>query len=214
MKNVLVTGFEPFGGHNMNPSALAAQALNGRVVADCQITGVVLLCVFGKSLAALEEQFRIKQPELVICVGMDQDRGDISLERTAINLEAAIIPDNEGNQPLGRPVIAGGPPTYSSTLPIEAILTALRGAGIPAAVSQSAGTYVCNHVFYGLMSLLAQKPSVRGGFIHVPRVPEQAEQGGSSGNLPLAEIIRALEIVIETSLATQNDLEVAEGAAS
>jgi pyroglutamyl-peptidase len=141
---------------------------------------------------------------------MHPDRG-ISLERTAVNLDLAIIPDNEGNQPLGRPVITGAPPTYSSTLPIQAILSALRKEGLPAAVSESAGTYVCNHVFYGLMSRLAQEPSTRGGFVHVPRVPEQAGSVGSV-SMPLEEIIRALEIVIETSLTTQEDLQVAGGA--
>lgn len=192
----------------MNPSALAAQALDGRVVAGCRVIGMVLPCVFGKSLAVLEEQIRLTQPEVVICTGLDQDRSGINLERTAINLEAAIIPDNEGNQPLGRAVIAGGPPVYSSTLPIQGIVSSLLAAGIPASVSQCAGTYVCNHVFYGLMSLLAQGQSARSGFIHVPGVPEQAEGvGDASRCLPLESIIRAMQIAIETSLTRQNELQ-------
>lgn len=211
MKNVLVTGFEPFGGETINPSALAAQALDGRVTGGAQVTGMVLPCVFGKSLAALEEQIRLIQPDLVICAGLDKGSRVLTLERLAINIDDAIIPDNAGNQPVDQPVIYGGPAAYWSSLPIKAIVEALRKAGIPASVSQSAGTYVCNHVFYGLMSMLAWKPSVRGGFVHVPCVPEQAGEGSPS--LPLDEIVRGLEIAVETSLTTQPDLYAAGGAA-
>jgi pyroglutamyl-peptidase len=213
MKNVLVTGFEPFGGDTLNPSALAVQALNGRQVAGRRVTGTVLPCAFGKSLAALREEIRRTQPELVICTGEAGGRGDLSLERVAINIEDASIPDNAGNQPVDHPVYRGGPAAYWSTLPVKAIVIALLKADLPAAISQSAGTFVCNHVFYGLMRMLARKRRVRGGFIHVPYLPEQARRAADgSPSLPLAEIIRGLEIAIETSLTTPHDLRAVGGA--
>ncbi len=213
MKNVLITGFEPFGGDTLNPSALAVQALNGRLVAGRRVEGKVLPCIFGMSQTALREEIRRTQPELVICTGEAGGRGDISLERVAINIEDASIPDNAGNQPVDRPVFQGGPPAYWSTLPVKAIVAALRKADLPADVSQSAGTFVCNHVFYGLMRTLARKRKVRGGFIHVPYLPEQARRAADgSPSLPLDEIIRGLEIAIETSFATQHDLRAVGGA--
>ena len=213
MKNVLVTGFEPFGREMVNPSALAAQALDGRLVAGRRVAGAVLPCVFGKSLAALGQEIRRTKPDLVICVGQAGGRGDISVERVAINIEDASIPDNAGNQPVDRPVARGGPAAYWSTLPIKAVVVALWKADLPAVVSQSAGTFVCNHVFYGLMRALARKRTVRGGFIHVPYLPEQARRAADgSPSLPLDAIVRGLEIAIETSLTTQHDLRAVGGA--
>jgi pyroglutamyl-peptidase len=213
MKNVLVTGFEPFGGDTLNPSALAVQALNGRMVAGRRVTGIVLPCVFGKSLAVLKQEILRTLPELVICTGEAGGRGEITLERVAINIEDADIPDNAGNQPVDHPVVRGGPAAYWSTLPVKAIVAALREADLPAATSQSAGTFVCNHVFYGLMRTLARKRTVRGGFIHVPYLPEQARLAAAgSPSLPLDEIIRGLEIAIKTSLTTRHDLRAVGGA--
>jgi len=215
MKNVLVTGFEPFGGEMINPSALAAQVLDGRLIGGRRVAGVVLPCVFGKSLEALSQEMDRTQPELVICTGQAGGRAEISIERVAINIEDANIPDNAGNWPLDKPVIAGGPAAYWSTLPIKAIVAALQEARLPAAISQSAGTFVCNSVFYGLMQTLEQKPGVRGGFIHVPYLPEQARRAADgSASLSLDEIVRGLEIVIETSLTTQQDLRAVGGAIS
>jgi pyroglutamyl-peptidase len=213
MKKVLVTGFEPFGGDTINPSALAAQALDGRLVAGRRVTGAVLPCVFGKSLTALRREIQRWQPELVICAGEAGGRGDICVERVAINIEDATIADNAGHQPVDHPVVRGGPAAYWSTLPIKAVVAALGKAGLPAAVSQSAGTFVCNHVFYGLMRTLARTRKIRGGFIHVPYLPEQARRAADgSPSLPLDELVRGLEIAIRTSLTTQHDLRAVGGA--
>lgn len=182
-------------------------------MAGRRVTGMVLPCVFGKSLAALRQAIRRIQPELVICAGLAGGRGDISVERVAVNLEDAYIPDNAGNQPLDHAVVRGGPAAYWSSLPIKAVVAALREAGLPAGVSHSAGTFVCNHVFYGLMRLLARKATARGGFIHVPYLPEQArEAAGCPPSLPLEEIVRGLEIAIATCLTTQHDLRAVGGA--
>jgi pyroglutamyl-peptidase len=215
MRNVLLTGFEPFGGETLNPSALAAQKLDGAVVDGRRVVGAVLPCVFGESLTELRREIQRVKPELVICTGQAGGRAGVSLERVAINIEDAIIPDNAGNQPADRPVLRGGPAAYWSTLPIKAITAALLKAGLPVGVSQSAGTFVCNHVFYGLMRTLTRQPKVRGGFIHVPYLPEQARRAGDgSPSLPLDQIVRGLEIAIATSLATKRDLRVAGGATS
>jgi pyroglutamyl-peptidase len=213
MKTVLVTGFEPFGGGRVNPSALAAQALDGRRVAGRRVVGTVLPCVFGKSLLALGREIRRVGPELVICAGQAGGREGISVERVAINIEDASIPDNAGKQPLDRPVARTGPVAYWSTLPIKAVVAALREAELAAEVSQSAGTFVCNHVFYGLMRVLARSEGVRGGFIHVPYLPEQARRAADgSPSMKLEQIVRGLEIAIETSLTTRRDLRATGGA--
>jgi pyroglutamyl-peptidase len=215
MKNVLITGFEPFGGEMLNPSALVAQALDGRMMAGRRVVGAVLPCVFGKSLVVLEQEIRRLQPELVICVGQAGGRREINLERVALNIEDASLADNAGNQPVDRPVVLGGPAANWSTLPIKAIVAALREAGLPAVVSQTAGTFVCNHVFYGLMGALAEKQTARGGFIHVPFLPEQAQRAAAgSPSLPLNDIVRALEIAVEVSLATRRDLRAIGGSIS
>jgi len=202
MRKVLLTGFEPFGGNLINPSALAAQALAGRIISGRRVESLVLPCVFGKSLVRLREQIRRIQPELVICTGLAGGRSDISLERIAINIADASIPDNAGNQPVDCPVVPTGPAAYWSTLPIKAIVAKLTAAELPVSISPSAGTFVCNHLFYGLMRTLKRKPNMRGGFIHLPFLPEQTRRvaGGSKG-LPLPKIVRGLEIAIATSLA-------------
>ena len=209
-KVVLVTGFEPFGGETMNPSQQIAEALHGRVIAGRRLVGAVLPCVFGASAVELKRLLEEHQPELVICVGQAGGRAEITPERVAINMDDARLADNAGTQPVDRPVVRRGPAAYWSTLPIKAIVGALREEKIPAAVSQTAGTFVCNHVFYGLMHALKARRGVRGGFVHVPFLPEQAGVGLPS--MPLATMIAALVRAVDVSLARRSDLRVAGGA--
>ncbi len=209
MKTVLVTGFEPFGGESINPSALAASALHGRVIAGHEVRAAVLPCVFGRSIEALRRELRRASPSLVVCVGQASGRAAIGVERVAINVDDARIPDNAGASPIDAPIAMRGPVAYWSTLPIKAIVAALLERDIPAEVSQTAGTFVCNHVFYGLMRSLERRRGVRGGFVHVPSLPEQARGGPS---LPLERTVLALEIAIETALTTERDLRAAGGA--
>jgi pyroglutamyl-peptidase len=206
---VLVTGFEPFGGEKENPSALIARSLHGQLIGGCQVTGVVLPCVFGEAITVLKRALREVQPGLVICVGQAGGRAEITPERIAINLDDARIPDNAGRQPMDRPIVRRAPVAYWSTLPIKAIVAALRRRKIPATVSPTAGTYVCNHVFYGLMHALRRKPGIRGGFIHVPFLPEQASAGQPS--LPLPRMTRAISISIEVALNTRRDAKTPGG---
>jgi pyroglutamyl-peptidase len=215
-RTVLVTGFEPFGGQTVNPSELAARAIDGRIIAGRHVHGVVLPCLFGEAEAGLARALRARRPELVICTGEAGGRREITIERVAINVDDARIPDNAGRQPIDRPIAPRGPVGYWSTLPIKAIVAALTGEGIPAAVSQTAGTFVCNHLFYSLMRSLARRRGVRGGFVHLPFLPEQVAKGRTrrerAPSMPLDRIVAALHTVIATSLATKRDLRRGGGA--
>src|SRR6476620_8430204 len=174
---ILLTGFEPFGGATANPSWAAARSAARLLQSEgLDVEAVELPCVFGESAKVLTEALERFSPELVLCAGQAGGRARVSLERVAINCDDAPIPDNAGNQPVDRPVVPGGPAAYFTSLPVKAALLAVETAGIPAEVSQTAGTYVCNHTFYALMHELASRPGIRGGFVHVPFAPDQVEQ--------------------------------------
>ncbi|BAV97389.1 pyroglutamyl-peptidase I [Lysobacter enzymogenes] len=211
---VLLTGFAAFGGESDNPSWEAVRRLDGeriggrRVVADC------LPVAFGASLQRLRERLDALRPALVLCIGQAGGRAQLSIERIAINVDDARIADNLGAQPIDTPVIAGGPAAYFSSLPIKALRAAVNAAGVPAEISQTAGTYVCNHVFYGLMHELALRGDarVRGGFIHIPYSPAQAARQPGAPSLDLDSVARALRTMIATALTTEVDHRLAGGA--
>ncbi|WP_332827354.1 pyroglutamyl-peptidase I [Ramlibacter sp.] len=209
--SVLVTGFDPFGGSAVNPSWDAIHALNGREIHGHRIVGGEIPTIFGTSLLRLEALMDEHQPRLVILTGQAGGRGAISLERVAINVNDARIPDNLGAKPIDVPIVPDGPAAYFTKLPIKAMLQALLDAGVRAEVSQTAGTFVCNQTFYGLMHLLA-KPrweGVRGGLIHVPWLPEQGQP-----SMRLDELVRGLELAIACALETQRDIRKEAGAIS
>ena len=183
---ILLTGFEPFGGDELNPSAAIARQLDGVCFGAYQVHARILPCVFGGAIHALEQALDAVRPTLVICLGQAGGRSDISVERVAINVDDARIPDNAGAQPVDEPVRAAGPAAYFSTLPIKAMVAGLRESGLPASVSQTAGTFVCNHVFYGLMHACAERPGVQAGFIHVPWLPEQVVHRPGQASMTLA----------------------------
>jgi pyroglutamyl-peptidase len=207
--SVLVTGFDPFGGSDVNPSWQAVHALHGREIAGHRVVGGELPTVFGAAIRRLEELLREHRPRLVICTGQAGGRGTISLERVAINVDDARIPDNAGAKPIDAPIVPDGPAAYFTTLPIKAMLQALLDAGVRAEVSQTAGTFVCNHTFYGLMHLLGQPEwqGVRGGLIHVPWLPGQGQP-----SMREDEIVRGLELAIRCALATHRDIRKEAGA--
>ncbi|ARJ40735.1 pyroglutamyl-peptidase I [Pantoea alhagi] len=213
MRTVLITAFEPFGGERMNPSWEAVRQLHERMLCGFQVVAKELPCVFGDALTTLYAEMEALQPELIIAVGQAGGRADISVERIGININDARIPDNKGNQPIDEPIIPGGPAAYFSTLPIKAIVEGIREAGIPASVSQTAGTYVCNHVMYGLLHRLAQQGNeVRGGFIHIPYLPEQAINHPGAPSMAAQTVILALEMAITIALRTEQDLRLVGGA--
>jgi pyroglutamyl-peptidase len=207
----LVTGFEAFDGDPLNPSWLIAQALHGRRVHGTRVQAVQLPCAFGTALPTLHEALRRYRPTLVLALGQ-AGRSVISIERVALNIDDARIPDNAGLQPVDQPVHAGAPAAYFSSLPIKAMAVALRQAGIAAEVSQTAGTFVCNHVFFGLMHALRRRPGVRGGFVHVPMLPEQAAARGRQDGMPLPTQVDGVRLALKTALATRRDLQLAAGA--
>ena len=198
---ILLTGFEPFSGESINPSWELAQTLDGEVIAGHRVVAICLPCVFGASLKILHAAIAKYQPQLVLALGQGSDRSRLSLERVAINIDDARIPDNAGAQPLDRAVVPGAPVAYFSSLPLKTMLAALRAVGIPAEISQTAGTFVCNHVFYGLMHALAEQPGVRGGFLHVPYLPEQATQHPGAPCLSLADGSNGIRIALRAALA-------------
>ena len=210
----LVTGFEPFGGDKVNPALEALQHLPPRLGALAVSTGV-LPAVFGEALETLEAVIEAVTPDIVLCVGLAGGRSALSLERVAINIEDARIPDNAGRQPVDTPVVAGGPPAYFATFPIKEAAAALREAGLPAIVSNTAGTFVCNHVFYGLLHLAATRwPGLRGGFLHVPYLPSQAARHatclGSMPSMALEDVVRGIEIVLAAAAAPPDDIAAAK----
>lgn len=198
---VLLTGFEPFDGESINPSWELVQALDGEVIASHRIVSVQLPCVFGTSIDVLHKAIGRHDPALVLAIGQAGERSKLSLERVAINLDDARIPDNAGAQPIDTIIIDNGAPAYFSSLPIKAMLAALHESGIPAEISQTAGTYVCNHVFYGLLHALADRPGIRGGFLHIPYLPEQATKHPGAPSLPLAVAIEGVRLALRTALS-------------
>lgn len=213
MKTVLVTAFEPFGGETLNPSWEAVRALDSKQIDNARIVARQLPVVFSDVLGVLYAAIDEVQPDLILSVGQAGGRSDITVERIGINVDDARIPDNAGQQPVDEPIVADGPAGYFSTLPIKAIVTSLRAAGIPASVSQTAGTFTCNRVMYGLLHRLhTQGNRVRGGFVHIPYMPEQAAQHPGAPSMSRDNVMQALEIAIRVSLATEKDLKVAGGA--
>lgn len=211
LPTILLTGFAPFGGETRNPAWEAVSALGGVRISGHRVVARELPVVFGASLKVLRAAIRDTRPALVLCVGQAGGRAQLSLERVAINVDDARIADNAGACPIDMPVVADGPDAYFTTLPIKAMLVALREAGIPAEVSQTAGTYVCNHVFYGLMHAL-RRTRVRAGFIHVPYAPAQAALHPGAPSLAIETMVAGLRIALRAALTTTTDRRIAAGA--
>ena len=215
MQSILMTGFEPFDGELRNPSADAVRMLAGGHFRGTQLQTAILPTTYARALPTLRAAITTHRPDVVIAVGQAGGRPEISIERVAINIDDGRIADNDGEHRVDEPVIPGGPAAYFATLPIKALAAGLRGAGIPAHVSQSAGTFLCNHVFYGACHLASlQYPAMRVGFIHVPFLPEQAARRGGVASMSLDTIVAALRETVAILRDTVTDLRVAEGATS
>lgn len=209
-ERVLVTGFDPFGGDAVNPSWLAAERLHRRRIGGHTVVAAQLPTQFAAALPRLYALLAQVRPKLVICLGLAAQRRALSLERVAINVQDARIADNAGAQPIDEPVLPDAPVAYFSSLPIKAMLADIQAAGIPVEVSQSAGTFVCNQVFYGLMHRLTTARGLRrtrGGFVHLPPLAEHAAHG-----LPLEQMVEGLRVGIRTALSTPRDVRRTAGA--
>lgn len=212
MDTVLITGFEPFGGETVNPSWEVVKQLEGLNIDNCRVVTRQLPCVFGESLTVLNAAIDELEPCVVIAVGQAGGRVDVTVERVAINVDDARIPDNRGQQPVDVAIVPDGPAARFSALPIKAMVAAMREKGIPASVSQTAGTFVCNHVMYGLLNKISAKPGVKGGFIHIPYLPEQAAAHAGAPSMAVQTVKDALEIAITVALRQASDIKVAGGA--
>lgn len=194
---LLLTAFDPFDGEPINP-ALEAVKLVADIVGDVEIVKLEVPTVFGKSIAAVAAAIEQQKPDAVLCIGQAGGRYELTPERVAINLDDAVIEDNEGNQPVDSAIFEDGAPAYFSTLPIKAMAAKIREAGVPAGISNTAGTFVCNHLMYGVLYTLAKKyPGVRGGFMHVPFVTSQVvNRPAPAPSLALEQIVRGIEAAI------------------
>lgn len=209
---LLLTAFDPFGGATINP-ALEAVKLVKNQIDDIEIVKLEVPTVFRKSIDTVAAAIAKEQPDVVLCIGQAGGRFDICPERVAINLDDARIPDNEGNQPLDNVIFEDGENAYFTTLPVKAMVASMREAGIPASVSYSAGTFVCNHLMYGVLYTLAKKyPGVRGGFVHVPFMTSQVvNRPASAPSLSLDEMVIGLEACIKAIGENQEDVKTVEG---
>jgi pyroglutamyl-peptidase len=213
MQTVLLTGFEPFDNDLVNPSWEAARQLDGVQVGEgVQIVARCLPCAFATAGECLVQLISELRPAMVIATGLGPGRSDISIERVAINISDARIPDNLGQQPIDVAVVADGPAAYFTTLPIKAMVKALREAGVAASVSHTAGTFVCNQVFYRLQHMLAGT-AIRSGFIHVPNLPEQVAIAGQA-SMPLMTLVEGLRMAVRTAWATRLDVTETGGQVS
>ena len=189
---VLLTGFEPFGNSSLNPSGEIIKAIK----AD-SIIGAILPVTFGGSAQALIKLIKLHKPDAVLCLGQAEGRHAITPERVAVNLDDARIADNVGNMPADQLIVESGPAAYFSTLPVKEMVSAMKNAGAPAAVSMSAGTFVCNHLFYSLQHHLYGS-TVRSGFMHVPLMDQQRIEFSGLPTMPLAQMVAGVMASIKT----------------
>ena len=208
---VLITGFDPFGGEKINPAWEAVKALPDNID-EIEVVKLQIPTVFKKSAKKLFENIDSVKPDVVICVGQAGGRYEFSVERVAINIDDGRIPDNDGYQPVDSPVFEDGENAYFSTLPIKAIVEEVKKVGIPSAVSNTAGTYVCNHIMYSLLYYLNKNNlNIKGGFIHVPFIPEQVIEKKNTPYMELTRITKALEISIKAIRDYEKDLVISGG---
>ena len=193
---ILVTGFDPFGGEKVNPALEAVKSLPS-VIHGAEIRWVEIPTVFYQSAEVLETEIVRYQPDVVLCIGQAGGRASLTPERVAINQDDARIPDNQGNQPIDTPIRLDGQAAYFSTLPIKAMVQAIKEEGLPATVSNTAGTFVCNHLMYQALYLADKKfPNMRAGFMHIPYMTEQVINKPNTASMNLTDIVRGIEAAI------------------
>ena len=210
---ILVTGFDPFGGENVNPALEAVKSLPS-VIHGAEIRWVEIPTVFYQSAEVLEAEIVRYQPDVVLCIGQAGGRASLTPERVAINQDDARIPDNQGNQPIDTPIRLDGEAAYFSTLPIKAMVQAIKEVGLPATVSNTAGTFVCNHLMYQALYLADKKfPHMRAGFMHIPYMIEQVINKPNTASMNLADIVKGIEATIGAIVDYKDkDLKIVGGA--
>ena len=193
---ILLCAFDPFGGESINPALEAVKKANfeGITVEKLEVP-----TVFYRSVEVVTAKIDTLRPDAVIMIGQAGGRANITPERVAINISDASIDDNEGNRPCDEPICESAPTAYLATLPIKGIVAALKEAEIPSAISNSAGTFVCNHLMYGVLNHIAKMSyQTLAGFVHIPYLPEQTVNKENMPSLPLEDSVRAIEIIVKT----------------
>lgn len=199
---ILVTGFDPFGGEPMNPAIETVRRLPD-MIAGAEIIKLGIPTVCHKSLRVIDEAIAENDPDVVLSIGQAGGRPDITVERVGINVDDYRIPDNEGNQIVDEPICPDGPDAYFVTVPIKAMVRRIQDRNIPASVSNTAGTFVCNHVTYGVCHMIATKyPGKRSGFIHIPYLPQQVidkrNMPSMSQDMMVEAVTAAIEAIVDT----------------
>ncbi|EKO3583693.1 pyroglutamyl-peptidase I [Vibrio metschnikovii] len=211
MFKVLLTGFEPFGEDSLNPSQALLNAKEQLHVTGVEVIGCVLPVVRYQAAEVAINAIKTHQPDLVLMFGQASGRAAITPERVAINLDDYRIADNASHQPIDEAIIADGPAAYFTTLPVKAMVEDLQQAGIAAEVSYSAGTFVCNHLFYAVQHYLSQH-DIPSGFIHIPALPEQVPATNPSlPSLGLEPLIAAVRVMIQTCYHSKQDRQIIGG---
>jgi len=204
---ILVTAFDPFGGEAINPALEAVKRIKDEI-SGAKVIKVEIPTVFRKSIKVLLENIDKEKPDIVLCIGQAGGRMDITVERVAINVDDGRIADNEGNQPIDEVIYEDGYTAYFSNLPIKAMVRGINDAGIPASVSNTAGTFVCNHIMYGLLYHINKSyPGIRGGFIHVPYIPSQVAGKRVAPTMSLDDIVKGLEEAINAAVEYKDDIK-------
>jgi len=194
---ILLTGFEPFGGESINPAKEAVKLVKDEIK-GAQIVKCYVPVVFGKAIDTVYEAMKKENPDAVLLIGQAGGRYEMTPERVAINCDDGRIPDNEGNQPVDQPVKADGPAAYFSTLPIKKMVEYMKAANVPAAISNTAGTYVCNHLMYGVRYHIDKEfPNTIGGFMHVPFLHEQVMNKKETPSLSVDDVVKGIEASLE-----------------
>ncbi|HEL1633527.1 TPA: pyroglutamyl-peptidase I [Streptococcus suis] len=211
---IIVTGFDPFGGEPINPALETIKSLP-KTIAGAEIILVEIPTVFDKAADVLEEKMAEHLPDAVLCIGQAGGRVDLTPERIAINQDDARIPDNEGQQPIDRTIRADGQPAYFSTLPIKAMVEAIHRIGLPASVSNTAGTFVCNHLMYQALYLAEKQfPKTKAGFLHIPFLPEQVVDKPGLASMSLNDIVRGVEVAIGAIVEYRDKEDIEKGGGS
>lgn len=208
---IMLTAFDPFGGDKINPALEAVKVVRSDLF-DAEIIKVEIPTVFGKSIQTALEAMEAHRPDVVFCIGQAGGRYDMTPERVAINVDDGRIPDNEGNQPVDSVIFEDGETAYFSMLPIKAMVQVMKEAGIPASVSNTAGTYVCNHIMYGVLYHIHKRfPGMRGGFMHVPFTTEQVLTRPNTPSLSSEQIARGIEVAIQAIIDNPVDITAVGG---
>ena len=208
---ILVTGFDPFGGEPINPAIESVKRLPDNI-AGAEIIKLEIPTVRKKSLEKIEKAINEHNPDVILSIGQAGGRFDISIERVGINLDDFRIPDNEGNQTIDEPIFPDGENAYFVKLPVKSMVQNVQKNNIPASVSYTAGTFVCNHVLYGVMYLIEKKyKGKKSGFIHIPFLPQQVVDKRNMPSMELDTIVKGLTAAIEAIVKNNEDIKEVGG---